>query len=40
MEMVSYDTTLIALYLSLVLALAAVGLTLSVGVLAEVAFHR
>ena len=33
--MVSYDTTQIALYLSLVLALAAVGFSLTVGVLAE-----
>jgi RNase P protein component len=33
--MVSYDTTQIALYLSLVLAVAAIGLTLTAGVLAE-----
>jgi len=41
-EMVSYDATQIALYLSLVLALAAVGLTLSLGVLttAVVRNHR
>jgi ABC-type spermidine/putrescine transport system permease subunit II len=42
MEMVSYDATQFALYLSLVLALAAVGLTLSLGVLtaAVVRNHR
>jgi hypothetical protein len=33
--MVSFDTTEIALYLSLVLTVAAIGLTLVLGVLAE-----
>jgi hypothetical protein len=33
MEMVSYDTTQIALYLALVLTVAAIGLTLTLGVL-------
>ena len=38
--MVSYDTTQIALFLSLVLTVAAVGLTLVVGTLAEAAVRN
>lgn len=35
MEMVSYDTTQIVLYLSLVLTVAAIGVTLVLGVVTE-----
>jgi hypothetical protein len=38
--MVSYDSTQIALFLSLVVAMAALGLTLAVGAVARVVAHH